>query len=620
MKYIKIFILMLIPALAVSQTNLSVPLNDPVYIVLENAIIRNLCPALPTSKPYSRAVVIKALKKILINENTTALELKVVKGFLDEFEKDKKGKWYLQGRYRYDNKDVTPEIKSQIETEDVKTELIESNIEEVEVHSDTDNIDSPSREPDSGVEIENNKEDPQITVEIGGNWRSEINADMKNHDFDTSNWLGLFLQGDLSKYLSYNLNIGFSFLKPGPGAYAPYSFSQNWDGYLFLFDSLDSFGTINEEPSAGIKLLPELSASFLDNKVGLNFSRVRRDWGIGEGNLMLSKTARPFAALDGYINPVDWFNLSFITGVLEYQRGDDLKDSAADFQNFYSAAMIEFFPTDWFYFAFYDAVIWPKRFEIGYLMPGLDNYLYQNMIGDFDNMQLGFSLDFKIPKYGEIYYNMFIDEVNFLVDDFFHRDRNMYTWQLGSRLAVPGIPFSTITFQYTKVEPYMYTHPPTDVPWYDDLMDTSYKNHGEPLGYKLDPNSDEILFQFESVPSAYVSCFLKYRMIRHFADTTPFQGYGNSYDDYMVYTEEINTNPKYAKHFLKDGVYEWFHILSIGARFNAMMFDVPIAIGAEYSFDYKYHTDYIGDKITRISNETFFDESGHCLKLYFKIY
>lgn len=76
----------------------------------------------------------------------------------------------------------------------------------------------------------------------------------------------------------------------------------------------------------------------------------------------------------------------------------------------------------------------------------------------------------------------------------------MWAYQLGSKIAIPDMPFMTFILQYTKIEPYTYTHPLTDTPGYTEKMNTNYINHGEPLGYKLKPNSAEIKIGLRTSP------------------------------------------------------------------------------------------------------------------------
>ena len=43
------------------------------------------------------------------------------------------------------------------------------------------------------------------------------------------------------------------------------------------------------------------------------------------------------------------------------------------------------------HFDFGSTVVWPKRFELGYAFPLIDNVIYQNNVGDNDNQGLGYN-------------------------------------------------------------------------------------------------------------------------------------------------------------------------------------------------------------------------------------
>ena len=148
----------------------------------------------------------------------------------------------------------------------------------------------------------------------------------------------------------------------------------------------------------------------------------------------------------------------------------------------------------------------------------------------------------------------------------------------------------------------MYTHPTTTTPWYDKPMNTTYINHGEPLGYKLDPNSDEFKLKIETMPLWYLNASLMYRMIRHGISAD-----GSTYTDYLNYSGDLNgakPGDLYWKDFLKDGVYEWIHSVGLQAELDLRFVNVPIALGAGYTFYYRYLTEYDGDtgKIKRLDS------------------
>ena len=51
-----------------AQQNLSVPLTDDAYFLLENASLRGILPTLPSVKPYTLSFVLDNLNKVLESE------------------------------------------------------------------------------------------------------------------------------------------------------------------------------------------------------------------------------------------------------------------------------------------------------------------------------------------------------------------------------------------------------------------------------------------------------------------------------------------------------------------------------------------------------------------------
>ena len=52
------------------------------------------------------------------------------------------------------------------------------------------------------------------------------------------------------------------------------------------------------------------------SSVNLKLARHRREWGLGDGGLSLSATARPIEALEGGVRLSSWARLNFLSGVL----------------------------------------------------------------------------------------------------------------------------------------------------------------------------------------------------------------------------------------------------------------------------------------------------------------
>lgn len=164
----------------------------------------------------------------------------------------------------------------------------------------------------------------------------------------------------------------------------------------------------------------------------------------------------------------------------------------------------------------------------------------------------------------------------------------MYAGQLGIKFIVPKLPFTSISFRYTKVEPFCYTHHSINyTPWYDHYICENYTNGGDPLGYYLPPNADEFFLRFETMPVSGVACNLQYQFIRHGADYGSQQVQGSS-----LYSELTPVDrDSVVKTFLHDGAYNWMHIISVGASYsNRSNEKIPFQIYGNVGFIYSYYT------------------------------
>jgi hypothetical protein len=252
-------------------------------------------------------------------------------------------------------------------------------------------------------------------------------------------------------------------------------------------------------------------------------------------------------------------------------------------------------------------VVWPKRFELGYIYPLANNFFYQNNIGDFDNLTAYFNIKGQYPGLGSIWFSFFADEIDVSVlSKLASLDRQMFALQGGLKFAVPWLSFSSVRVSYTKIEPYTYTHQRIFAPWYDSgdtspgsppdykkaaskALETSYTNNGVGLGYYLPPNSDEILVRFETRPAVRTKTHFQYQMIRHGADHGPEQVDGSSFLSELDPSGR-NTKPQLKKDFLHDGAYQWMHVAKTG--FEHSLDGLPIKVFAEAGFVYSYYTNY----------------------------
>jgi hypothetical protein len=602
-----------------AQTHISVSLENPVYNVIEQAQTRGLCGYLPSTKPYSQAMILSIIEEILASDpaRESARLKEAERAILEQFRKD-----FTPDR---NGLDLT---RAAISTEHTWNDIYFSSVLDFSM----DFAFGAGYYP-VAAGYRYNPDDSAV-----GNSLFEGALHPKSGDLftDFSIIPNLSFIGDLGKNTSYGFTIaGFVGKSPRtvlgqyettpwivlgettsydddethethyqsfparsePLAYFPYTYKKKWDGFVWATSKVNNSGQLNwpESVSIGYYMLPELSGAFLNGHFMYRFARLDREWAgsVNNGSLVLNQAAQPFLAFETVIVPFSWISFSSLTGVLEYSNaiGSDNsarpKGASESFQNAFSIVMLELSHKKNFKISLGSSVVWPKRFELGYAFPLIENFLYQNNIGDFDNMALFLNLEGRPAGLGKIWFSVFVDEIN-PENDFFEKDRMMYAYQFGGSAYIPWLPFTSITLSYTKNEPYNYTHGRVETPWYaNPMMETNYVNFGKPLGHYLPPNSDEILLRIQTIPVLKSMIHLQYQMIRHGAD------YGNRAVDGSSLWSELREEERGSmkKYFLHDGAYQWMHIFKLGGEYSFTGKNLPIKMLGEVGCVYSYFTD-----------------------------
>ncbi|QEN08638.1 hypothetical protein EXM22_11815 [Oceanispirochaeta crateris] len=598
-----------------AQTHNAVLLDETaLYDFLDQAELKGYVGTLRAVQPYPRSLVVSLLKDISKYRNQmTPMEREVFQDFYEDFVEDEDEDFVDDGDIR---------IQGYVSTLKV----------------------------DVGAEANMNAQLNELK-DSGGDMIGKISA--QGDVADNLSW-GLHLTGGFFLTDDYDVDTSY-----GPTAWEPYTYTKEWDGGIHYLSSLNNYNAMPSSLSFGYTYNTEIAASFLDNSLDLRFGRLRRNWGVGDGTLFLTDSARPFMGVEGVINPWDWVSVSFLTGELEYGESFrnideyNIKDTSRTQQNMFSILQVELMPTDWLYLSLLDSGVYMKRTELGYVHPLMSQFFYQNNTGDFDNMAFGGTVAVKKAGLGKAYFSLFLDEARFNQPDFFSSYSNMYSYQAGIEAPVPGLSWSKVLLQYTKVEPFTYTHyTVSESPWYYGLdMETDYLNGGESLGSGLEPNSDELKLKFNTQPMRGVTAHFGYRLIRHGTGAgSYFSSWGSGYlqnedgeyvledggtttdepdesnsDDYVALTPDNDPDGAYgqtgSKSFLKDAIYEWYHILSMGASWDLSSMGTPISFGVDYTYVFKFYTDYQSTgNFQAVNTGDLLNESRHLLSLYMKIF
>jgi len=566
-----------------AQTHVSVPVGHAVYYILDQAETRGLCSPLPAVKPYTKGKILEAINEILAAEprrfgDLTDGERAILESIRKEFTRGTTGFDIQKGMYRFD----------------------------------TTGKKNVRFSGDMGVSLESLN---------SAAWYTE----QEQSYMGTDTWGTLFVKGDVGEQFSFDVDFSGGMMKAQrvklgtcdtyateleedsnnknqqldtysqPLAFFPYTYQKNWDGYIFNLGPITA-GNMEgwpDDTSVAARMVSEMSGSVFGDMLLIRFGRIQREWGaMTPGNsLVLNSAARPFTGIETNFNPVPWFAYSSITGVLEFDNANGISDPAETFQNAYSLQQVELNYKNYFHIDFGSTAVWAKRLELGYVFPLLDNFFYQNFIGDFDNMAIFLNLKGQYPGLGKLWFSFFMDEMEISSMAYaFKLDRHMFAYQAGVQGVVPFLPFTSVTVGYTKIEPYNYTHTRNFLPWYSgsEPMESAYVNSGVCLGYYLPPNSDEVKVRFDIRPLLKTASHVQYQLIRHGADYGPHQVDGSSLISELD-PDGRGEKVSLRKNFLKDGAYQWMHIVKIGA--DHILRNFPLTFFGEAGVAYSYFTD-----------------------------
>jgi len=576
-----------------AQTHVSVPVDHAVYYILDQADVRGLCSPLPAVKPYSRGKIIEIINEILDAEpkrfgNLSDGEREILENALEEFKAAEAGFNPKKGIYRIETtgkKDVPFSMDLGMALESLNSAAYFKEDEDKDIGTDT-----------WGTVI--------VRGDVGGHFSYNIDFSvglMKARRVKIGEYYPYASQADSSDTSIINDPVE---TYSQPLAFFPYTYRRNWDGFMFnIAGSIDA-GSMEGWPinlSVAARMESEMSASVFGDMLLVRFGRIRREWGaMAPGSsLVLNSAARPFVGIEANFTPVPWFAFSSLTGVLEFDNLKGISDPALTFQNAYSIQQVEINYKNYFHIDFGSTAVWSKRFELGYLFPLLDNFFYQNFIGDFDNMAIHLNLKGQYPGLGKIWFSFFLDEMEIeSMKSAFELDRHMFAYQAGIQGIIPILSFTSVTASYTKIEPYNYTHRRNFLPWYDSNngpMELAYVSGGACLGYYTPPNSDEIKVRFDTRPLSGTLCHLQYQLVRHGADYGKHQVDGSSLISELDPRGRDGEEKKSLwKNFLNDGAYQWTHIVKIGAEHKLKK--LPITFFGETGAVFSYFTDISDDE------------------------
>lgn len=580
-----------------AQTRLSVDINEPVYTFIEMAEVKGILTKVSQVKPYTNQDIVRMLARIKAREfMLTERERTILDSFIRQY----------QSTFRS-----------------------EATIGEQLLRTGSVDVGDANNNMRFGIKFDFLM---GISVENPLNYMGSVP-------------LQLYLKGDLANSLiSYNVNVGLSFNKihhdpfvhwgevPAHGMGFGQRLWGNKSSEVWNRDEMDAWAMVFE-------MNPEVATQLWDDRILLRWGRLEnREVGSG---LVISEEAAPFSAFELGVRPAEWFNFYFMVGSLS-GGPSSLSNSQRDteFHNDYlvqNSKMLsyhigEFFLSDYFYFNVWESMIWGKRFEPAYIMP-VNIFLFsQNMVGDLDNYAFGLGGATIVPGVMKLSADIFLDEFQF--KNLASNPRNMFGVNTQVRFNIPKVPFTQLTFEYTYISPYTYTHYPQsyssnglNTNGNQVLTDTGYHNRGKGTGSMLKPNSDQFKLGLDSLPMPGLSLSFGYSLTRH-GGSAPKQyllgSDGRYYDvghdfaaagtrvtqvggpvwawDRDGITGELNgyldynafQNDPWERKFLKDGIYDWTNSFSLEAGYDLRHLKgregkIPMIVNVGYTFAHTFY-------------------------------
>jgi hypothetical protein len=531
-----------------SGQHISIPLNHRVYDILESAQLRGIIDPISSVKPYARSIILKNLSKVIQSNALTHAEYQEVKTIMDDLEFD------------YD----TP-----------------ADIQELLLNG----------------AYATYWEEYSTGVAFGVNFDAELTHSLVERGvYDSRNAIRFYIRGDILDFASINMDFGFRMDHLDTRLFLANDFTIPSEGkYETLFDP-----SVQHSHYYGLDMTPEISLQFLEGNLQFRWGSVQRDWGVGINNLMISGSARSFEGIETAIALTPWLDYQFIAGSLgmfwvthyidtaynsgyfdEYIFSDDMQGTRLS--NNFTAHRVEA-KLPWnVTFGIYESVLYRKRFELAYLNPFSILMFQQNALGDFDNMLAGVDIQWRIPGLLRLYgaaATTEMSEINPL--RFFKAPRNIMGLQGGVDVHIPAGQFSKITFQYTYLGPFFYTHYPVDLDYNGDgeadlIYDLMYVNKGQNLGYPLRPNSDEFLLSAQfGLPNGW-----RTDVVGKFQRRSG--QYGANIDEYMVYRAAATGN--YDDKDFNGNIFERNLGLEVGV--SKTLSDYPVTFRFSYIYNMK---------------------------------
>lgn len=359
--------------------------------------------------------------------------------------------------------------------------------------------------------------DTNISIGVKASSDSRVGFTLnKDKIISSRNLATAYIAGDISDYVSYDINFSLVLDKLDTHAYHFNDFQFTSDGQYFV-GSLDRAELDGQEGiGIGLSTSSEITSTLLDGKVSIQAGAFKRDWGPGLNNLGLSGSASKFNGIQIQIEPSEWFSFSSLVGSLGlsfFGRAYPMNNSVGEYKDYLPASTYNDFITDGprfdnnysihraeftfgsFKASLYEATVWKKRFEFSYISPVSIYWIAQNYLGDWDSLIGGFDFSYTFKGVGRVYVALSIDEFTTDIKHIFTNPRNIIAIQGGSDLLLNVGEYGLMTIQATYIPPFFGSHYDNSrQDWGGGYYSVTYANAGKNLSYPIHPDSLELLF------------------------------------------------------------------------------------------------------------------------------
>jgi len=229
----------------------------------------------------------------------------------------------------------------------------------------------------------------------------------------------------------------------------------------------------------------------------VQFGRDQLQWGPGKrGSLMISTINPPFEMLKlkctfNRFQFTSFHGTLHSGGAAKYLAGHRLE--------------LKLFP--WLFVGGSETIVYGGRdMELAYLNPIMPFHVAEHHLGDKDNNTMAFDVTTFPFRNHKIYFELFLDDFTTAENPFTYFG-NKFAFLIGHRWVAPfGLDNADIRWEYTRIEPYVYTH--------TDSINT-YQNYDKSIGHWLGPNSDDLYVEMGYMFNRDVKASVSAERVRH---------------------------------------------------------------------------------------------------------